>query len=511
VIDLPLTSVRRPSKVTLIALCVLILTGTLLGYGSLTKSHIWGDDFASYIMQAQSIIELNPQSFVHANKEAVKHSEQSGFPIAYPWGAPALLAPAHAIFGMNIQALKIPNLICFALSLVSLFALFRPYHSALSLLFLLSFFSVSPLILQHLNLIGSDIPFFCASSFAMFLIDSIIVKDKRLLSRTADLAILGSCIALTVTIRGNGWLLLLPLAVAQVCKLRSSPRACPPIQRAQLFLPYLWCGAVLWAWNLIFPPSHYRFSAFPPMTVELFVRNLATYYLLPRQFFDGAPCPWIFYILFLVFGVVGVSASWRRAPHFVVYTGATLGLYMLWPYYQGVRFVLPILPFLFHFVLDGIRATGGQLPIAKQRLFSSLVGACGALIIVSLGITSVSVVAKNLRGDSGTLGGPYSPHAEEMFSFISTHTNSDDEIIFFKPRLMRMRTGRPSFQADQVESLEYADYLCIYKVATAAKENWLFAENIVDDLARQGRLLPVFENKEFVVGRILSEREKASP
>lgn len=498
-----------------VCFALIILTGAALGYGSLTKGHIWGDDFASYIMQAQSITQFAPTSFLRANEIALKHTDKVEFPLSYPWGTPLLMAPFWALFGLDMQALKIPNLISFVLFLITLAPLLRGYHTIAYLFFLVAFFSCNPLILSELNTIGSDFPFLCASTLSLLLIELTIMRGKRLISSAVDASLLGSSVAIAVTSRTNGWLLLLPLVVAQLvaqgARLRREAPASSPLSRTQLCLPYLWCGGVLVVWNLIFPVSLSRFSAIPAWTFEQFAHNLAAYYLLPLQLFDATPAPLVFFVAFMAFGSLGAVAGWKKTPHFALYTGANLALLLLWPFYQEIRFTLPILPFLFHFAFEGIRSTAEHLPEARRRLFYRIIGSCGVLIILSLFCTSATEVARNLHHDRSVPQGPYSPSAEEMFAFISSHTNPDDEIIFFKPRLMRLRTGRPSFERSKLGALEHGDYLCIYKLASTPEELRRFVERMADGVGTHRGMRLVFENQEFLVGEILPRSTRSTP
>jgi len=45
-------------------LAIVILISALLGSLLFTRGHIWGDDFAAYIMQARSILAGNMSEFV---------------------------------------------------------------------------------------------------------------------------------------------------------------------------------------------------------------------------------------------------------------------------------------------------------------------------------------------------------------------------------------------------------------------------------------------------------------
>jgi hypothetical protein len=56
-------------KANVLVLFVLIVgVGFGLLYGTLTTGHAWGDDFASYIMQARSLTENSAEEFIEANQ-----------------------------------------------------------------------------------------------------------------------------------------------------------------------------------------------------------------------------------------------------------------------------------------------------------------------------------------------------------------------------------------------------------------------------------------------------------
>ncbi len=496
-------------KLHFFSLFALLVVASLLAFGSLTKGHDWGDDFASYIMQARSVVEFDPQTFVEANLFTLTHSEIVRIPLVYPWGAPVILAPAYAAFGLDIHALKIPNVACFLMFLLTLFLFARGYHSSVFTLFVVAIFSTSPLLLMELNRIGSDIPFMLASTLSMLLIDATVMRGRRLICKNWDASILGLCLATSISIRPNGWLLVLTLLFAHALKLRAAQRSIhfdhtltvETHSRAQVTLPYISCGTALLVWNIIFPVSISRLSAVPPITPEIFNQNTLVYLLLPSQFFYGAPYPLIFYSGALGFVVLGVRASWARTPHFLFYCGTTLGLLVLWPFYQGVRFILPIVPFFFHFMLEGVRTVRSQLGPRGVKLFDAVSLSVGVLLIGSLCLASVAGVQKNLRDQRMPIEGPFSKEAREMFNFISTQTDPDDVIVFFKPRLMRLLTERRSFDSGSRVALEQSDYICLFKGPVESTGAGRFPQALYDELTQQGLIQPVFVNDQFLVGR----------
>src|SRR5512139_2529489 len=92
------------------ALCLILFVSLLLAWTSLARGHIWGDDFASYIMQAESILRGTTSQFVVHNSITINESSSQIGPVAYPWGYPLILVPVYALKANHPLALKLPGL-----------------------------------------------------------------------------------------------------------------------------------------------------------------------------------------------------------------------------------------------------------------------------------------------------------------------------------------------------------------------------------------------------------------
>ena len=107
------------NKRTLLFLGTIVLLSGGLGFFSLTRGHPWWDDFASYLMQAKSILTWTMGDFIQHNSFTVLNSSYPPGPVAYPWGFPLILAPVYAVFGPNPLALKMVSLFFYAFFLIS--------------------------------------------------------------------------------------------------------------------------------------------------------------------------------------------------------------------------------------------------------------------------------------------------------------------------------------------------------------------------------------------------------
>src|SRR5215207_8154167 len=148
---------------------ILIVSSLFIGIATLTRGHEWGDDFASYIMQAHSILNGATEEFIERNSFTIFESSNQIGPVAYPWGYPLILSPVYAIKGISPLALKLPGLFFYAGFLICLYILMNQRLRRTESLLIVSVFAFNPLLIQFLDQILSDIPFLFFSTLALVL------------------------------------------------------------------------------------------------------------------------------------------------------------------------------------------------------------------------------------------------------------------------------------------------------------------------------------------------------
>ena len=485
------------NRKTYLTLALIILISGAIGFSLLTRGQPWLDDFAEYLMQARSILNHSMGDFIRQNTFTVVNSSYPPGPVAYPWGFPLLLAPVYAVFGMNTLALKLVNSLFYALFLLVFFMLARTRlkdHAALILTAALGFNLV---LLQALDQLISDIPFLFFSTLGILLIDRTARQKATLRTGLA----IGVVLFMAAFIRTNGILLLLPLALVQLGVLW------PQRDNRELLLaglrssaiPYLAFGLLYALQALIFPNAQdsylSHFSMFTPVGLW---GNLLYYLWLPASTFNGLPAAGLPYPVMLVFVVI--SASHRRERDLAVHAYAlvTTALFIVWPERQGLRFIYPILPFLFIFAWDGMDIGLSWLRSAWQRPASIMAAGFWVLLAtLSLGV-SVALAQTNLAGNR-TVTGPFDSVSAEMFKFLREKTPSDSAVIFFKPRAMRLFTDRDAFITDNCANLSKAGYLAVSKKVEA---NGLIPLQELTVCTSGPPLQKVFENRRFTVYRI---------
>src|SRR5512147_701021 len=125
-------------------LAIMIIASFVLGAATLTRGHEWGDDFASYILQAESIWKGETDEFVEHNSFTIFQSSNQIGPVAYPWGYPLILTPVYALKGIHPLALKLPGLIFYGGFLVCLYLLTRTRLIPMQRLLVVSLFAFNP-------------------------------------------------------------------------------------------------------------------------------------------------------------------------------------------------------------------------------------------------------------------------------------------------------------------------------------------------------------------------------
>jgi hypothetical protein len=493
----------REAGIPRILFLMVSLSGLLL-WGNLKPGHNWGDDFAAYIMQAKSITEFAPRAFIEANRFTVEHSSSPFGPIAYPWGFPLLLAPLYALFGLNPQALKAVGVISYLGFLVVLWFSFRKVHAPVWLLLLVSFFALNPTLIAFANNILSDLPFLLVSTLCVALIRETVVLDRYQFSRFASYALIGAAVSAAFLIRTNGILLLATLGLSQLIASFQKRPICryPSVSRGNFLIntlgvplvPYIVfaCTVTITYWVLPVGGMSYL-SYLSNISAEVVKSNLGSYLVEPSGFLSGVPGYQLVYWVSMPLAIAGAMRRCRSDYTAIVYVVLTFLLYIIWPIQQGLRFFFPILPFYVSFTFSGLEA-GCSGFFVKSLFWKTLCYGPVLLIMFCFGFTSSS------NGiDTGVTYGPFSSSSQEMFSFINDETNSNSTIIFHKPRVMRLMTGRKSVMITKVNQLAIGDYLCFSRRKDTDDQ---FSDGEVENLVSLKVASGVFANDDFKVYRL---------
>ncbi len=458
-----------------VILMLIALASGAVSISIFSTGQLWYDDFAGYLLQSQAILRGQMAQFVAQNSASLAASDYPVGPAAYPWGYPLLVAPIFALGGVaSLTAYKLVNALAFAAFLIVFHALAHRRLSPAAALTLTAALAFSPALLQAQDQIQADFVFLFLSTLALWQIE----KNGRA-------APLGLTLFGAFFVRTNGILLVGVFLAEQIRRARAAPK---PDWRFSAGTTLIFLSLTLLA-GAIFPNGqtsyfeHYGLFFTPARLWENFLYYLA----LPGEMFSFLPGA------FPLLAALFLLGAWRfRRQEFpaLLYTAVSLALFISWPERQGLRFLYPILPLMLLIAARGLESFS-----ARWRWLSP--AAWGALAALSLAV-SLSVGGGQFL-QRREINGPFDEYSQPMFAFLRENTPPESRIIFFKPRLMTLLTGRSSLLIDDCARLGAGDYLALHKKGQSnGQVNPTLAETCNPNL----RLTMIFENKRFLIYKI---------
>jgi hypothetical protein len=454
-------------------LVVLVLIGlsSLISFSFFTQDQGWGDDFAAYIMQAQSLADGTVENYIQDLTFMMQRSSPSPIPAPWPfigpvlapWGFPLFLVPIYHAAGVNFLAFKQINIIFFSLTLILIFYLFRTRLGP-QVMLLVAILAFNPNLLFAQENILSDILFLFLSTGSLLLMDRWLKQESQI--SVYSNMFLGLVLFIANAIRPNGILLCIAFGMCQIIWYFEHSR--PNFRQFRfIWVPYgvfvlLW---MMWLWVLPSIPESYISYLWPLRIREMAINAKYYFELMPTFFFPVPFAQWI-YVVSLPFLGIGLVSRIRKDYLFIVYSGLTLVFYLFLSSGQGLRYLFPIIPFYMYFVFAGFSDTCRLVSKRLQFMSRMLALIVCFVILASFLMYSLEFVIRNLQNGRPT-GEIYAPSSMEMFNYISQNSRQDDVIVFFKPRVMRLMTHRRTIVANRCAELGQGDYIVFYQNASS--------------------------------------------
>jgi hypothetical protein len=487
-------------KSEFIILVVILGLSALLGLLLLTKGQDWGDDFADYIMQAQSIVKGNEQSFIERNAFTINSTDFILGPVAYPWGYPLILASVYAVTGLNLIALKLPDLVFFIAFLFVLFRFYRKRLSSIESLLLVGVFAFQPQFLSFLDEILSDVPYLFFSLLALLVMDAYFTHgDRGWKNIRSNLfpAVIGAVVFAVSFVRTTGLILLptfLAIQVFEIWKLRRDNLARNRIIRDSLI--FCLSFGLLWLVSILILPGGQEsyLAELGSPTLEVIRMNSIYYFGLFGDFLDPLIYWQAAYWILLIFGCIGIWATHRREQVSLVYFGFSILVFLFWPPEQGVRFIFPLLPLFVYFSFSGMKTATLRLNEQYRKATTALIYAFWSILLIACLFASVMLAYTNLQNNRN-LSGPFDSYSIAAYQFIINNTAANDAVIFFKPRVMRLMTNRDSLAIDNCKQLHNKEgYIVIDKIVETRRQ---VSEEAIPQC--NIKIKQVFENPAFII------------
>lgn len=406
---------------------LLLLAVGLFYFFTFRQGHTWIGDFAQYLQHASHLAHGEPYALsgVAVSKLVVPPP----YPSAYPPVFPMALVPFQAIFGLDLERLKLLNLVFFIPALYLMGRLFSRRLEPVSLLAVLALVALNPHCWQMKDAILSDIPFIFFTYAALLAVRRSSEAEAR--SRWARFGFVaaGLLAYLSFATRTAG-IAVLPAAIlhdlirtrwVKAATIKATLVVAVPVTVAQLVLlpggaGYLtWIGEADWRVYLFSLVLRLRnfvglFGAENPTILSTVVAALAGVALLILFIRRLIKVPDLIDIFFGLYLMV-----------LLVYPGGTL------------RYLIPVLPILLLYLFEGLDRlfAGGRLHRVAQAAL------CLALLL--------SYATGYARTDLRTIpNGVTSPEAQDLFAYIRENTAEAEVIVFIQPRILNLYTGRTS-------------------------------------------------------------------
>lgn len=483
----------KPTNVLIFIVIILLFTPLLIH----SNSHGWGGDFSLYIAQAKALWEGNTQQLLDQNSYGLSHSSYTYYsPELYPWGWPLLLSPVVKLVGLNYFWLKMVVLAFFIGTVISSYYLFRNKAGSTGSLLIAAYIAFNPGLIEYTNVLRSAFPFLFFVMLALLLYEVMSSSEKVGWSKIILAAFLFFFASI---IRSEGFILVVAVGITEFIKWG--------IQKfsKQYLIDKMWLFkmagifALLYvAYVLILPGgTTSNFEHFKLTTWETAIGNINFYF----NHLDYCFSPFLkrsFIMVLLPFVVLGLYSRFRDDMAIAIYFVLLHFLFIIWPHHE-VRYLFIIAPFYFYFLFQGIKKINFSIKLSGKS-FSGCHLIFSALLLVLLLDFGFYLIRKSNTNE--IVEGSETADARQVFDYVNNETQKEDVIVFFKPRVMSLYTGRRScIIHDYPEHLlQTGNYVVIHK--NMGHYNQLYS--LIDDPPNW--LKKKLENNRFIIYQIITHK-----
>ncbi|MFC2114326.1 hypothetical protein ACFLRI_03155 [Bacteroidota bacterium] len=401
--------------------------------------HNWGDDFALYLHQAKNIVEgESPQEtgFVYNEDNPIMVGSVSiGFSL--------MLAPVYAIWHGNIKVYSYYITLYLVLAALTIFYFYRKRFPFLLAGLLVLLIAYNRWILQFKYNILSDIPFL----FLLILLFNLF--DKKWKNNYVKMIVIGVMAGFLTSVRTLGLVFTLAVMVSVMFDLvsyRLSAGSCAVDARKKIIglgLFTIISFGVFKLLNIAFFPDTEHGSYMGYMQehnlVSVFVDHLNYYFSYFSTFFNTFKIPLILHIVnivfvcvFLISGFV-VKLARKVEVHEFFFIGYLL-VVLAYPANPGFRYLLPLVPFVFLYMVEGFQYLAKLLKQNKKHVWAY------GFFLFLLFQYEPGIARMTQKEKLAPIYGPQLPAAVKVFEFIKENIPDSSVFVFVKPRALSFYT-----------------------------------------------------------------------
>lgn len=437
------------ARVIVIVIAVVLVAHLIVGQ---PKGYGWGGDFSQYLTQARAIADGRMEDALAIGEARYEGSTKEVMigPAIYPWGYPLLLAPIVKAFGIALGPVRALNLALYLLLSLAAILLANKRAPQLAVIAIGVATGVNSYAFTATSLIGSDLPFAVFGLGAIILMRRLATRSEEESSGLGEALALGLLIGAATEIRAAALALLVALPIVQlvqailVWRIRTIGEFINAVRRRLIVLatPYAAFAAFIAAASAIFPggfdallyKDHFEYDGLAGF-LGIVSSNALYYAALPDHYFGFGPFGgYVSTFVLAPLALAGAIACWRKEAALIAFIVVYMAMLLALPFEQGPRMLLPVMPIFFFFMLRGAIAIDNRVASLRRAAY------CASILV--LAATVVIGFAGAISRSRETPEGPYRPAALEAFGLIRNATPADAKIIFFKPRVLNLYTGR---------------------------------------------------------------------
>jgi hypothetical protein len=275
--------------------------------------------------------------------------------------------------------------------------------------------------------------------------------------------LIGVSIFFVTFLRATGILLLGCFLIVEFFRVLASRRDWSVVKQIVLDALIV-CASFILLWilnSILFPSGGESYlSQYAGLSVETVKNMIAAYFYAYASFFGEATGWKYLYYLLVVFFLIGVGTRWKEELFFLLFFGLWMIVHIAYPYWQGPRYIFPLLPIFIYFTFQGMKFVAQKLPEKYASVGRRAVYGFWSLMALVFLFTSSINAYTNLQNDRA-INGPFDPYSKEVYKYIQEETPANSVVIFFKPRAMRLMTGHNSLMSTECDRMLRGDYLVL--------------------------------------------------
>ena len=470
---------------------VVLLVAAVASFDCATirDGHVWGDDFALYIQHAKNIV----QHVRYDQTNYIFDPQNPGVgPRTYPPGYPLILSLVYWHFGLNFTAMKIENILVFALFLLVLFFILRTELPFLYVVATIAMIGFNPYLWDFKDTVTSDISFLFISYLTLLLIRHLYRSFPQKLHwiETVGVAIL---LCLSYATRSIGLVFIPVLFLYELVRFRKVSR---------LALAITIIGLIGWAIQgrvLHGDGDYFRQISLNPRLIASNIvssmKELEQLYFWPSHLTrlnrDFRLFVFVALTALAAFGyVTRICREVTIYDLFLPLYMATLSLFRCF----DLRYVLPAVPLFLLYVFSGLQALPAFRTLEpKKYVFIILLLSTGAIHLNAYSRLTFAVIPEGIGRKESV----------QLFNYIKANTDPAAVFIFRKPRALGLLGERRA---------------SIYHLYRDENDLWSYfkrigAEYLVEGpmdepywhsfiASQRSKLLEVYSNPDFTIYKI---------